>query len=104
MEEKSTQTPAETEQALYGLAEKLEEMDKAEGFFGETMADALSDDYLEEVAGGLPRVCLSTPGRRKCYLCGRPFADWMEFDDIVLTECMDHRPPEKCPYCSKDRK
>jgi len=44
MEEKSTQTPAETEQALYGLAEKLEEMDRAEGAFGESMADALTDE------------------------------------------------------------
>ena len=103
MEEKSTQTPTETEQALYGLAEKLEEMDRAEGFFGESMAEALTDEYLEEVVGGFPAVTVTTPGRQKCYLCGKEFADWMEFD-IKLTECMDHRPPEKCPYCSKDRK
>ena len=96
-------TPNETEQTLSELARKLEEMDRAEGFFGESMAEALTDDYLEEVAGGLPRVCLTTPGRQKCYLCGRPFADWMDFD-TKLTECMDHRPPEKCPYCSEDRK
>lgn len=49
MEEKSTQTPTETEQALYGLAEKLEEMDRAEGVFGETM----TEEELEDVAGGL---------------------------------------------------
>ncbi len=103
MEEKSTQTPTETEQALYGLAEKLEEMDRAEGFFGESMEEALTDEYLEEVVGGIMPVPVTTPGRRKCYLCGKAFADWMEFD-IVLTECMDHRPPEKCPYCSEERK
>lgn len=103
MEEKSTQTPAETEQALYGLAEKLEEMDRAEGAFGESMADALTDEYLEEVVGGLMPVTVTTPGRQKCYLCGKKFADWMEFD-IMLTECMDHRPPEECPYCFDERK
>ena len=65
MEEKKTAlTPEETARELSSLAEKLEEMDKAEGEFGENMADdALSDEYLDEVVGGLKRVALTTPGR-----------------------------------------
>lgn len=49
-EKKIAHTPAETAQALSELAEKLEEMDKADGLFGE----AVTDDELEEVAGGKP--------------------------------------------------
>ncbi len=45
-----SQSPEETVQTLSELAEKLAEMDKAEGVFGE----AVSDEDLEMVAGGEP--------------------------------------------------
>lgn len=48
-EEKATQTAAEAEQALSELAEKLDEMDSAEGVFGEAMLDK----ELEDAAGGM---------------------------------------------------
>ena len=92
MEEKSTQTPTETEQALYGLAEKLEEMDRAEGFFGESMANALPDDFLDEVAGGMPEIVITTPGatkyQKQCIRCTHWF-----------TTCDSEQ--EKCENCLK---
>ena len=75
---KNIQTPEETAQTLSDLAKKLEEMDRAEGFFGESMAEALTDDYLEEVAGGLQAIPLTTPGTAAYYFtcakCGKPFS------------------------------
>ena len=47
-----TQTPQETDQALSSLADKLEEMDDAEGVFGEAVFDSPSDDVFEDIAGG----------------------------------------------------
>lgn len=44
------QTPQETNEAMRALANTLEEMDKAEGVFGEAMLD----EELEMVAGGWP--------------------------------------------------
>lgn len=58
---KKTQTPEETAQALSDLAEKLDEMDRAEGVYGETMLDK----ELEDVAGG---VIPTRPG--VCGVCG----------------------------------
>ena len=87
---KKAQTPRETAQALSDLEEKLEEMDKAEGFFGESMAEALTDDYLEAVAGGLKARPLTTPRTatyyRTCAKCGKPFST----DDINQSLCGDH--------------
>ena len=74
---KQAQTPEETAQELSELAEKLAEMDRAEGAFGESMADALTDEYLEEVVGGIARPAVTTPGReycpRYCDQCGSYF-------------------------------
>ncbi len=86
---KKAQTPRETAQALSDLEEKLEEMDKAEGFFGESMADTLTDEYLDEIAGGIARVALTTPGRAAyyyvCAKCGKPFST----NDITQSLCGD---------------
>ena len=74
MEEKKTAlTPEETARELSGLAEQLEEMDRAGGEFGENMADdALTDEYLDEVVGGIQRVALTTPGRMQYWrVCPR---------------------------------
>ena len=74
---KRTQTPEETARELSDLARKMEEMDRAKGFFGETMADALTDEYLEEVVGGLAQPPVSTlrreAGGRECAQCGDLF-------------------------------
>ena len=51
-------TPRETEQALSGITEKLMEMDKAEGVFGEEM----QDEELDEVAGGIKIVTIPPVG------------------------------------------
>ena len=88
---KKVQTPRETAQALSDLEEKLEEMDKAEGFFGESMAEALTDDYLEEVAGGLQAIPITTPGTAAYYFtcakCGKPFST----NDSTQSLCGDCR-------------
>lgn len=90
---KTAQTPHETARELSDLAEKLEEMDKAEGFFGESMAEALTDDYLDEVSGGLERVPLTTPGGTyyapnsfTCTFCGRTFKTW-DSNQSVCNDC-----------------
>ena len=48
----AVESPLETEQAVADLAERLEEMDKAEGVFGESMSEALPEESLGEIAGG----------------------------------------------------
>ncbi len=68
---KMNQTPEETAEALSDLAEKLKKMDRAKGAFGESMGDALPDEYLEEIAGGFQR---SIPRRQAWYQLLRPFA------------------------------
>ncbi len=45
---RKAQTPEETEQAVALQAKRLEEMEKAEGVFGE----AISYEEMEDVAGG----------------------------------------------------
>lgn len=64
---KQAQTPEETAQELSDLARKLVEMDRAEGAFGEAMADAVTDKYLEEIIGGVAAVTITTPGSGKNY-------------------------------------
>ncbi len=68
---KQAQTPEETARELSELAEELAEMDRAEGAFGESMADALTDEYLEEVVGGLAPLAVTTPGcdTKLCDVC-----------------------------------
>ena len=51
-EKNSIKTPEETAQALDRMADRLEEMDKAEGVFGEPVDEDLPDEYLEEISGG----------------------------------------------------
>ena len=51
-EKKSVLTPKETEQAVSDLAERLAEMDKAAGVFGEPVEEDLPDEYMEEIVGG----------------------------------------------------
>lgn len=50
------QTPEETARAVAGLADRLEEMDRAEGVFGEVMDGALSVDDLERITGGMAHI------------------------------------------------
>ena len=49
---KTALTPKETEQAVSDLAERLAEMDRAEGVFGESVDEELPDEYMEEIVGG----------------------------------------------------
>ena len=89
MEEKNnkTLTPRETEQTLSNLTEKLNEMDKAEGVFGEAMPDA----ELDDVAGGGKIV--TEPEQKtgfwcSCSRCGK----YRRMADTVLylcSECLD---------------
>ena len=47
-----SQTPEEIQQALDHLADQLNEMDQAEGVFGEATGDPMSDESLDKIAGG----------------------------------------------------
>ena len=68
-EKKTVQTPEETEQAVSDLADKLEEIDKAEGVFGEVTPE----EELDEVAGGSPlRTNSGGVMTTVCKACGRP--------------------------------
>ena len=49
---KTALTPKETEQAVSDMAERLAEMDKAEGVFGEAVDEDLPDEFMDEIAGG----------------------------------------------------
>ena len=44
----AAQTPDETEQDFSALSDRLEEMDQAEGVFGEV----ITDEELDEIVGG----------------------------------------------------
>lgn len=46
----TAQTPKETEQDFSALSDRLEEMEQAEGVFGEV----ITDEELDEIAGGSP--------------------------------------------------
>ena len=98
-QKKKIQTQEETAQALSDLAEKLEEMDKAEGFFGE----AVTDKELEDVAGGAkPVIPTFNP---TCGKCG-----WHWYQSFPPTGCFHDPPIDGCPYAwmmsipSNDRK
>lgn len=67
LEQKLTQTPGETEPALSDLADRLADMDKAEGFYGEGMTER----ELDDVAGGLVGPSASDYGLvTYCEVCG----------------------------------
>lgn len=91
MEEKKkkAQTPEETAQALSDLAEKLEEMDKAEGVFGEAITDA----ELDDVAGGHLPTKPANMGLARCKNCGTEFY----YDHTVFAD----DPPFCSAYCRK---
>ena len=93
---KMNQTPEETAQALSELAEKLAEMDQAEGKFGEVEANALPDEYLEEVAGGIPAVVITSAGATKhikeCISCHNVFSTY-DFNQEICNTCLN--PPDR---------
>ena len=98
-EKKNAQTPRETEQALDETAKKLEEMDRAEGDFGEAMTDALTDEYLEEVVGGFPPVTVTTPPKAKykrpCDKCEQIFITY-DIEQWTCDACLNLQ--ERKPY------
>ncbi len=84
LEQKLTQTPGETEPALSDLADRLADMDKAEGVFGEIM----TEEELEDVAGG---VIIPTKVYR-CDICG-VLVDGKKHD-----HCQGQKPNAVCPF------
>ena len=93
---KKNQSPEETAQELSRLAEKLDEMDKADGFFGE----AVTDEELEDVAGGAPPVNPSfAPNGKECPLCHLSYAH----GDTPSEKCLAGLPAQQCYFLSKDR-
>ena len=71
MEEKNrmAQTPEEINQAVSDLADRIAEMDQARGVFGEI----LSDEELDDVAGGISSLPMLGYTRRSCEVCGKSF-------------------------------
>ena len=95
MNEKITaHTSEETEQELSELAEKLEAMDKAEGFFGE----AVTDEELEDVAGGAPLIPSQAPHPATCEICGFAFGA-----NYPPTKCLGRGAAYECPYVKTGR-
>ena len=84
---KKAQTPKETAQALSDMAARLEEMDKAEGFFGE----AVTDKELEDVAGGAPTLPSQLESVPRCPYCNRIYDA-----KNTPTECLDGKPKVEC--------
>ncbi len=83
---KQAKTPEETEQELSGLAEKLAEIDRAEGVFGE----AVTDEELEDVAGGIQLTPSMQP---RCAVCGLLYQQ-----NTPPTTCMDPKFEQVCPF------
>ncbi len=83
---KMNQTPEKTAQELSKLAEKLAEMDKAEGVFGE----AVTDEELEDVAGGIQLTPSLQP---RCAVCGLLYQQ-----NTPPTSCMDPEFEQVCPF------
>ena len=91
-----TQTPEETAQNLSALADRLAEMDKAEGVFGE----AVTDEELEDVAGGhRPINPTFAPTGKECPLCHFSY----EHGDTPSVKCLADYPPQLCYFLSNDR-
>ena len=91
-EKKSAQTPEET--ALSALAEKLAEIDRAEGVFGE----AVTDEELEDVAGGAPLNPSYNPTPAICDVCGHAFGA-----NYPPTKCLGGDAAYECPYVKTGR-
>lgn len=89
-----TQTPEETAQNLSALADRLAEMDKAEGFFGE----AVTDEDLENVAGGIV-IPTFAPTGKECPVCHFYYAH----GDTPSVKCLADYPPQLCYFLSNDR-
>ena len=84
---KKVLTPWETEQAISGLAKKLNEMDRADGIFGEEM----SVDEMEEVAGGFITTAPT------CGVCGYAISN----HEPMRTQCPHGRSSAECPFVMK---
>ncbi len=95
-DKKTAQSPEQTAKSLSALAEKLEEMDRAEGVFGEPVDNGLSDEYLEEVAGGIPPT--PSVGVITCCVCRKSVDPTRTYDN-----CPNYQPNESCPYYFKGR-
>ena len=92
---KPAQTPEETAQALSELSEKLDEMAKTRGFFGE----AVTDEDLLAVAGGIQIVITkSSEGPPRCPLCGRVYNP-----NNMPEKCMDTQYATICPLVDGSR-
>ena len=91
-EKKNAQTPEET--ALSALAEKLAEIDRAEGVFGE----AVTDEELEDVAGGVPLNPSYNPTPAVCDVCGHAFGA-----NYPPTKCLGGSAAYECPYVKTGR-
>ena len=91
---KKAQTPEETERALSDLAVKLEEMDKAEGFFGEVV----TDEDLMKVAGGALLTPTNPEILPRCPYCHRIIDP-----KNPPTECLDGKPRVECYFFQSDR-
>ena len=91
-EKKSAQTPEET--ALSALAEKLAEIDRAEGVFGE----AVTDEELEDVAGGVLLNPSYNPTPAICDVCGHAFGA-----NYPPTKCLGGDAAYECPYVKTGR-
>ncbi len=89
-----TQTPEETAQNLSALADRLAEMDKAEGVFGE----AVTDEDLENVAGGIVNPTFAPTGK-ECPVCHF----FYEHGDTPSVKCLADYPPQLCYFLSSDR-
>ncbi len=89
-----TGTPEETAQNLSELAEKLTDMDKAEGFFGE----AVTDEDLEDVAGGIVNPTFAPTGK-ECPYCHFSYAH----GDTPTVKCLADLPSWECYFLSKER-
>ena len=97
MNEKITaQTPKETEQAVSDLAAKLEEIDKAEGVFGESMRETLTDTYLDEIAGGMAHIIPTSP--TICPVCKGTVDIQMKY-----YICPNGKDEKECPYVEKPK-
>jgi hypothetical protein len=91
---KQAQTPDETAQTLSNLAARLEEMDKAEGFFGEVV----TDEDLMKVAGGAPILVTLSEMLPRCPYCNRIFDP-----KNPPTECLDGSPRVECYFFQTGR-
>ena len=91
---KTAHTPQETARDVDRLADRLEEMDKAEGFFGE----AVTDEELEDAAGGALLNPSRNPDPTICEVCGQAFG--AIYPPI---KCLGGGAAYECPYVKTGR-